>query len=215
MLRLYKNQERITMDGRKFYRNLIDSMERNHYNFFRTDQSVGKENAGGHHMLSRYSVKKPYTVVVAVILVLILGAVSFTKMNTDLLPSMDMPYAVVMTTYPGASPETVEQTVTRPIEQSMACLLYTSPLYKGNVAEITAFAKEIKEKYPKKTIWLYTGYLWEEIQDLELLPYLDVIVDGKFILEQRDVSLKWKGSANQRVIDVKKSLETGSVVLHA
>ena len=82
MLRLYKNQERITMDGRKFYRNLIDSMERNHYNFFRTDQSVGK-NAGGHHMLSRYSVKKPYTVVVAVVLVLILGVVSFTKMNTD------------------------------------------------------------------------------------------------------------------------------------
>ena len=88
-------------------------------------------------------------------------------------------------------------------------------MYKGNVAEITAFAKEIKEKYPKKTIWLYTGYQWEEIQDLEILPYLDVIVDGKFILEQRDVSLKWKGSANQRVIDVKKSLETGSVVLHA
>lgn len=71
-------------------------------------------------MLSRYSVKKPYTVVVAVVLVLILGVVSFTKMNTDLLPSMDMPYAMVMTTYPGASPETVEQTVTRPIEQSMA-----------------------------------------------------------------------------------------------
>ena len=71
-------------------------------------------------MLSRYSVKKPYTVVVAVVLVLILGVVSFTKMNTDLLPSMDMPYAVVMTTYPGASPETVEQTITRPIEQSMA-----------------------------------------------------------------------------------------------
>ena len=88
-------------------------------------------------------------------------------------------------------------------------------MYKGNVAEITAFAKEIKEKYPKKTIWLYTGYQWEEIQDLEILPYLDVIVDGKFILEQRDVSLKWKGSANQRVINVKKSLETGSVVLHA
>ena len=61
---------------------------------------------------------------------------------------------------------------------------------------------------------LYTGYLWEEIQDLEILSYLDVVVDGKFILEQRDVSLKWKGSTNQRVIDVKKSLEAGSVVLH-
>lgn len=71
-------------------------------------------------MISRYSVKKPYTVVVAIVLVLILGVVSFGKMNTDLLPSMNLPYAIVMTTYPGASPETVETVVTRPIEQSMA-----------------------------------------------------------------------------------------------
>lgn len=71
-------------------------------------------------MIAKYSVKKPYTVVVAIVLVLILGVVSFTKMNTDLLPSMNLPYAVVMTTYAGASPETVETVVTKPIEQSMA-----------------------------------------------------------------------------------------------
>ncbi len=71
-------------------------------------------------MIARFSVKKPYTVVVAVALVLILGSVSFTKMNTDLLPSMNLPYAIVMTTYQGASPETVEMVVTKPIEQSMA-----------------------------------------------------------------------------------------------
>lgn len=71
-------------------------------------------------MISRYSVKKPYTVVVAIVLVLILGVVSFGKMNTDLLPSMNLPYAIVMTTYAGASPETVETVVTRPVEQSMA-----------------------------------------------------------------------------------------------
>ncbi len=71
-------------------------------------------------MLSRYSVKKPYTVVVAVVLVIILGVVSFTKMNTDLLPSMNLPYAIVMTTYQGANPETVETVVTKPVEQSMA-----------------------------------------------------------------------------------------------
>ena len=71
-------------------------------------------------MISRYSVKKPYTVVVAVVLVLILGVVSLGKMSTDLLPSMNLPYAIVMTTYAGASPETVETVVTRPIEQSMA-----------------------------------------------------------------------------------------------
>ncbi len=71
-------------------------------------------------MLSRYSVKKPYTVVVSIVLVLILGVVSFGKMTTDLLPSMNLPYAIVITTYPGASPETVETVVTRPVEQSMA-----------------------------------------------------------------------------------------------
>lgn len=71
-------------------------------------------------MIARFSVKKPYTVVVAVVLILILGGVSFTKMNTDLLPSMNLPYAIVMTTYQGASPETVEMIVTKPIEQSMA-----------------------------------------------------------------------------------------------
>ncbi len=71
-------------------------------------------------MISRYSVKKPYTVFVAVVLVVVLGVVSFTKMTTDLLPSMNLPYAIVMTTYAGASPETVESMVTRPVEQSMA-----------------------------------------------------------------------------------------------
>lgn len=83
-------------------------------------------------MLARFSVKKPYTVVVAVVLVLILGVVSFTKMNTDLLPSMDLPYAIVMTTYQGASPETVETVVTKPIEQSMATVTSI-----GNVSSIS------------------------------------------------------------------------------
>ncbi len=73
-------------------------------------------------MLSKFSVKKPYTVVVAVVLVLILGVVSFDKMTVDLLPDMNLPYAVVMTTYPGASPEEVEATVTRPVEQAMATI---------------------------------------------------------------------------------------------
>ncbi|MBD5456290.1 MAG: MMPL family transporter [Lachnospiraceae bacterium] len=71
-------------------------------------------------MLGKFSVKKPYTVLVAVILVLVLGVVSFTKMTTDLLPSISLPYVIVMTTYPGASPETVEMVVTKPVEASMA-----------------------------------------------------------------------------------------------
>ena len=88
------------------------------------------------------------------------------------------------------------------------------PLYFQNVPEVTALAKEIKEKYPAKTIWLYTGYLWEELQGKEILRYLDVLVDGRFDTEKKDIALKWKGSSNQRVIDVQKSLEEGSVVLH-
>ena len=71
-------------------------------------------------MFSRFSVKKPYTVVVGIVLIIILGVVSFTNMTVDLLPSMNLPYALVMTTYPGASPEEVEEIVTRPVEQAMA-----------------------------------------------------------------------------------------------
>ncbi|MFG6384244.1 MAG: efflux RND transporter permease subunit, partial [Lachnospiraceae bacterium] len=71
-------------------------------------------------MLSKFSVKKPYTVMVGIVLVIILGVVSLSKMSTDLLPSMNLPYAIVVTTYPGASPEQVENTVTQPIEAAMA-----------------------------------------------------------------------------------------------
>lgn len=71
-------------------------------------------------MFSKFSVKKPYTVFVAVILIILLGVISFMNMTTDLLPKMDLPYAIIMTTYVGASPEKVETTVTKPLEQSMA-----------------------------------------------------------------------------------------------
>ena len=71
-------------------------------------------------MISKFSVKKPYTVLVGVVLAIVLGIVSFTKMTTDLLPSISLPYVIVMTTYVGASPENVETVVTKPIEASMA-----------------------------------------------------------------------------------------------
>ena len=66
-------------------------------------------------MLGKFSVKKPYTILVAVVLVIVLGIVSFTRMSTDLLPSISLPYVIVMTPYPGASPETVEMAVTKPV----------------------------------------------------------------------------------------------------
>ena len=68
-------------------------------------------------MFSKFSVKKPLTIFVSVILTVILGIVSFTGMTTDLLPKMDLPYVVVITTYPGASPEKVELGVTKPLEK--------------------------------------------------------------------------------------------------
>ena len=78
--------------------------------------------------MSKFSVKKPLTVFVAVIAILVLGVVAYFRMTPDLLPNMDFPYVLIMTTYPGASPEKVEQEITKPMEQAMStlCLLYTS-----------------------------------------------------------------------------------------
>lgn len=73
-------------------------------------------------MISKFSVKKAYTVIVGIVLILILGIVAYTKMTVDLLPAMELPYAIVMTTYPGASPEAVEAGVTKPIEQAVASI---------------------------------------------------------------------------------------------
>ena len=70
--------------------------------------------------MTKYSVKKPFTVLVGVVLAIVLGVVSFLELNTDLLPAMDLPYVVVYTVYPGASPERVETAVTQPLEQAVA-----------------------------------------------------------------------------------------------
>lgn len=88
------------------------------------------------------------------------------------------------------------------------------PLHPKNREDVGRLIIKIKEKFPLKTIWLYTGYLWEEIKDEEYIRLTDVVVDGKFVEELKDEKLHWKGSSNQRVIDVKKTLETGNVVLH-
>ena len=80
---------------------------------------------------------------------------------------------------------------------------------------MTALARKIREKYPRKTIWLYTGSLWEEIQCEEIVNYLDVCVDGEFQVDKKDLTLKWRGSSNQRVIDVPATLREGQIVLHA
>ncbi|MBQ6475152.1 MAG: efflux RND transporter permease subunit [Clostridia bacterium] len=73
-------------------------------------------------MIPRFSVRKPMTVIVVVVLIIVLGVVSFRNMNTDLLPEISLPYVIVLTTYPGASPEAVEKEITRPLEQAMGTL---------------------------------------------------------------------------------------------
>ena len=92
------------------------------------------------------------------------------------------------------------------------------PLHMANREEIRNLAKEIRENFPDKTIWLYTGALWEQILQEPLLKYIDVLVDGEFVTELKDTKLLWKGSRNQRVIDVRKSLdqpEPAIPVLHS
>lgn len=88
------------------------------------------------------------------------------------------------------------------------------PLHNSNMMRVTALAKEIRRKFPDKTIWLYTGYQWSEVKEFAIVKYVDVLVDGKYVERLRNTQLHWRGSSNQRVIDVKKSLETGKVVLH-
>lgn len=87
------------------------------------------------------------------------------------------------------------------------------PLHPANRATIRELAAEIKEKYPNKTLWLYTGFTWETIAEYPIMQYLDVVVEGPFILEQRDVKLLWKGSSNQRVVDVKKTLASDNILV--
>ena len=88
------------------------------------------------------------------------------------------------------------------------------PLHPANVVEVTELATTIRQIYPHKTIWLYTGYLWDEVKYLDIVQYVDILIDGKFMEELKDNNLHWKGSSNQNVIDVKKSLRTGEIVIY-
>lgn len=88
------------------------------------------------------------------------------------------------------------------------------PLHVANKAEVIALMQEIKEAFPDKTIWLYTGDDFESFYREPFLAYVDVCVDGEFILSEMDTKLCWKGSKNQRVIDVQKTLQSGEIVLH-
>ena len=82
------------------------------------------------------------------------------------------------------------------------------PLHPANMYDVLDLAREIREKYPNKTIWLYTGSRWKEVYELPIVKYIDVLVDGEFDVELKDVKLRWKGSSNQKVIDVQETLSS-------
>lgn len=91
-------------------------------------------------------------------------------------------------------------------------------LLERNLLTIFSISKEIKQIYPDKKIWLYSGYNWDKIKEREdvkpILQYIDVLVAGPYIDEQRDITLKFRGSSNQQVIDVQKTLEQNEIVLY-
>ena len=88
------------------------------------------------------------------------------------------------------------------------------PLESYNIEACTELCKRVKAERPDTQIWCYTGWLWEDVQIFEIMKYIDVLVDGPFVESLRDITLPFRGSGNQRVIDVQKSLEAKEVVLY-
>ncbi len=94
-------------------------------------------------------------------------------------------------------------------------ILGGEPLHPVNIEGVTKLSKLFKEKYPNKTIWLWSGYLFDEyIYDKEIIDYLDVIIDGQFKIDLSSPLLKFKGSSNQRVIDVKKTIKNKNIIIY-
>ena len=94
-------------------------------------------------------------------------------------------------------------------------ILGGEPMHPNNIEGTTKLAKAFKEKYPEKNLWAWSGFRFEDLKDKEVLNYVDVLVDGTYKDELHDPTLKWRGSANQRVIDVQKSLEDNQIDLLA
>ena len=102
--------------------------------------------------MSKFSVKKPLTVFVAVIAILVLGVVAYTKMTPDLLPNMDFPYVMIMTTYPGATPEKVENEITKPMEQSMSTLEHIKEVTSTSSENVSMVMLEFEDSVNMDTI---------------------------------------------------------------
>ena len=116
--------------------------------------------------------------------------------------------------------EFTDETIDRVIELCGAeyvkglSILGGEPMHPKNIEGTTKLAKRFKEVYPDKTIWAWSGFLFDEyVCKQEVAKYIDVLVDGQYVDEEHDFTLRWRGSRNQRVIDVQKSLKQNKVVL--
>ena len=93
-------------------------------------------------------------------------------------------------------------------------ILGGEPMHPNNIEGTTKLAKAFKEKYPHKNLWVWSGFKFENyIKGKEITKYLDVLVDGQYVDDLHDPTLKWKGSSNQRVIDIQKTLKKNKIIL--
>lgn len=92
-------------------------------------------------------------------------------------------------------------------------ILGGDPFEPENIETVTAICKTLAIEHRLKTIWIYTGYNYEDIKDLEIMDYIDVLVDGPFIESKKDISLQFRGSSNQRIIDIPASRRSGEIKL--
>ena len=93
-------------------------------------------------------------------------------------------------------------------------ILGGDPLHPKNIAGTTKLAKAFKNRFKEKSLWIWTGYLYESLKNKDILNYVDVLIDGQFEIDKFDPRLKWCGSSNQRVINVKKSLKNNKIILY-
>lgn len=118
----------------------------------------------------------------------------------------------------GGQPFT-EQTIDKVLQLCAAeyiqglSILGGEPLHPQNIGGTTQLAQAFKQRFPQKTLWIWTGYLWEDLRDQAVFKCVDVLVDGPFKTELSSPTLQYKGSSNQRVIDVPQSLKSNTVVL--
>ena len=92
-------------------------------------------------------------------------------------------------------------------------ILGGDPMEPENRSDVLRLSRIMKMLYPWKTIWIYTGYKYENLKDLEIMDYIDVLVDGPFIESKKDISLQFRGSSNQRIIDIPETRRSGEIKL--